>query len=147
VRLFPGRASPRMLVLIALCLGLIAPQAGATTSAEQAVHAMINESRAPDGLRLLRLSERLSRIAHRHSKQMATQRTLFHTCLPCALGNGDWRKLAENVGFGADTGTVEEQFMASPPHRANILDPKFRRVGVGVVRRGGLVWVTEIFYA
>ncbi len=145
MRLFPGPTFPRALVLAVLFLGLVVPPARATTTAEQGVHAMINATRAPEGIRLLRLSERLSRIAHRHSKQMATQRALFHSCLSCV--GGDWRKLGENVGFGADTGTVEEQFMASPPHRANILDPAFRRVGVGVVRRGGLAWVTEIFVA
>jgi uncharacterized protein YkwD len=107
---------------------------------------MINEARADAGVRLLPLSERLSRIAHRHSKQMASRNTLFHSCLTCSVG-GDWRKLAENVGYGADRATVQHEFLASPPHRENLLYPKYRRVGVGVVRRGGLVWVTQIFYA
>jgi uncharacterized protein YkwD len=132
--------------LVLLTVGFVLPAAEATTSAEQAVHAMINETRSASGLRLLRLSERLSRIAHRHSKQMATRRTLFHTCLPCAVG-GDWRKLAENVGYGGDYASVQQQFLGSAPHLANILEPAFRKVGVGVVRRSGLVWVTQIFYA
>jgi uncharacterized protein YkwD len=119
---------------------------GATTTAEKAVHAMINETRAAEGRRALRLSERLSRIAHRHSKEMASRGTLFHSCLTCAIG-GDWRKLAENVGYGPSRDSVQDQLMASAPHRDNILHPKFRRVGVGVVRRGGLVWVTQIFFA
>jgi uncharacterized protein YkwD len=37
-------------------------------------------------------------------------------------------------------------FMASPDHRAVILEPRFRRVGIGVVRRGGFLWVTLVFY-
>lgn len=143
---FPGRPSPRPLILAVLFLSLVAPSARATTSAEQGVHGLINEVRADAGLRLVRLSERLSRIAHRHSKQMATQRTLLHSCLPCVI-DGGWRKLAENVGYGADYRTVHQVFMSSEDHRANILQPRFRRVGVGVVRRGGLAWVTQIFYA
>jgi uncharacterized protein YkwD len=146
VRHFPGRPSTRPLILVVLFLALVAPPARATTSAEQAVHALINEVRADAGLRLVRLSERLSRIAHRHSKQMATQRTLSHSCLPCVI-DGGWRKLAENVGYGADYQTVHQVFMNSEDHRANIMLPRFRRVGVGVVRRGGLAWVTQIFYA
>jgi uncharacterized protein YkwD len=35
--------------------------------------------------------------------------------------------------------------MASPAHRANILDRRWRGVGVGVVSSGGYLWVTEIF--
>jgi uncharacterized protein YkwD len=108
---------------------------------------MINETRAASGLHLLGLSERLSRIAHRHSKQMATRGTVFHSCLACEIGNDRWRKLGENVGMGGDYGSVQQRFLASAPHLANIMDPKYRRVGVGVVRLGGLVWVTQIFYA
>ena len=107
---------------------------------------MINETRAAEGRRALSLNERLSRIAHRHSKEMASRGTLFHSCLTCAIG-GDWRKLGENVGYGPSPDSVQDQFMVSAPHRDNILHPKFRRVGVGVVRRGGLTWVTQIFYA
>jgi uncharacterized protein YkwD len=106
---------------------------------------MINQARADAGVRLLSLSERLSRIAHQHSYEMAGQGTLFHSCLPCEIG--DFRRLAENVGYGSDRVTVQQEFLASRPHRENLLHPKFRRVGVGVVRRGGLVWVTQIFYA
>jgi uncharacterized protein YkwD len=129
--------------LFVLAVGAV-PSARATTSAEQAVHVLVNESRAASDVRLLRLSERLSRIAHRHSKEMATRRSLFHTCLPCEIGTVG--RLGENVGFGADYPSVQAELMASSPHRANILNPRFRRVGVGVVRRGGLVWVTQIFY-
>jgi uncharacterized protein YkwD len=164
VRFFPDRAaarsplrarprpdsSPRRAVrraaaatVVVLAVGAV-PTARATTSAEQAVHVMINESRTDSGVRLLRLSERLSRIAHRHSKDMAIRRTLFHSCLPCEIGT--LGRLGENVGFGANYAAVQAELLASPPHRANILNPRFRRVGVGVVRRGGLVWVTQIFY-
>ena len=35
--------------------------------------------------------------------------------------------------------------MNSSAHRANILDRRWRGVGVGVVKSGGRLWVTEIF--
>jgi hypothetical protein len=35
--------------------------------------------------------------------------------------------------------------MHSAPHRANILDPRMRQVGVGIVKRDGALWVTEVF--
>jgi uncharacterized protein YkwD len=154
VRSFPGpgvrarRGPSRFLlaVVTAVLVTGIAP-ANAVTTAEKAVHVMINEERAQAGVRLLPLSERLSRIAHRHSREMASRGTLFHTsCLSCSIG-GNFRRLAENVGYGPSRDSVHEELMASTPHRKNILYPKYRRVGVGVVRQGGLVWVTQIFYA
>jgi uncharacterized protein YkwD len=36
--------------------------------------------------------------------------------------------------------------MDSPVHRRNILDERFRKVGVGVVSRDGRDWVTLFFY-
>jgi uncharacterized protein YkwD len=154
VRSFPGpRVSARpgpsrfLLTLVIAVLAMGVAPANAVTTAEKAVHVMINEARAQAGVRLLPLSERLSRIAHRHSREMASRGALFHTsCLSCSIG-GDWRRLAENVGFGANRDSVQAELMASAPHRQNILYPKFRRVGVGVVRQGGLVWMTQIFFA
>ena len=40
---------------------------------------------------------------------------------------------------------AHQQFMASPDHRANILDPRFRRIGIGAARRGDTWWITENF--
>jgi uncharacterized protein YkwD len=37
-------------------------------------------------------------------------------------------------------------FMDSSAHRATILGRGFRRVGIGVVRDGGFLWATMIFY-
>jgi uncharacterized protein YkwD len=36
--------------------------------------------------------------------------------------------------------------MRSTVHRSNILRAGYRRIGIGVVRRNGRYWVTEIFY-
>ena len=37
-------------------------------------------------------------------------------------------------------------FMESPGHRANILEPRFTKIGLGVYRSaGGAFWVTEMF--
>jgi uncharacterized protein YkwD len=36
--------------------------------------------------------------------------------------------------------------MHSPAHRSNILNARYRRIGIGVVKARGVVWVTTIFY-
>jgi uncharacterized protein YkwD len=57
----------------------------------------------------------------------------------------NWQGWGENVGVGPTPQSTEAAFMASPPHRANILG-NFTHVGVGVVVTDGKIWVTERFY-
>lgn len=100
---------------------------------------MVNGSRASHGLRPLKLSERISRRAKKHSKKMARSRTLYHSCVSCR-----YRRASENVGVARSMRRVHNMMMSSSTHRSNILG-KYRRVGVGVVKRGGRFWVTEVF--
>ena len=101
---------------------------------------MVNGSRAAHGVRPLKLSEKISRRAHRHSMRMARSRTLSHSCVSC-----HYRRAAENVGMGRSVKRVHQMLMSSSSHRSNILGGSFGRVGIGVVKRGGRVWVTQIF--
>jgi uncharacterized protein YkwD len=109
---------------------------------------MLNGTRSARGLGTLSLSDRLSRMARRHSSRMARERRLFHhSCLSCRFPSGSWQLLGENVGTAPSLRRVHRMMMKSPPHRSFILNGSFDRVGVGVVKRGGRYWVTEIFYA
>jgi uncharacterized protein YkwD len=57
-----------------------------------------------------------------------------------------WQAWGENVGVGPTPESIEAAFMASPPHRANMLG-NYTHMGVGVVTdASGRVWVTERFY-
>ena len=75
---------------------------------------------------------------------MADAGSIFHSCLDCGRRRS-YSTMAENVGVGGSLSAVHNALMASDGHRANILGPDFQRVGVGVVRRDGRVWVTEVF--
>jgi len=57
----------------------------------------------------------------------------------------NWQAWGENVGVGPTPQSVEAAFMASPPHRANILGD-YSHMGVGIVITNGRIWVTERFY-
>jgi uncharacterized protein YkwD len=77
---------------------------------------------------------------------MANAGTIFHhACLSCLVSGSDWNVIGENVGVGGTVRSVHRAFMSSSGHRRNILLPGYTRVGVGVVKSGGRVWVTEIF--
>ena len=47
--------------------------------------------------------------------------------------------------MGYSVRELHRAFLRSPAHRANILDPRKRVVGVGLVSSGGRLWVTELF--
>ncbi|MGH2691067.1 MAG: CAP domain-containing protein [Actinomycetota bacterium] len=106
---------------------------------------MINGARASSGLDGLRLSSAMSKRAHRHSARMAESGRLFHSCLTCSRASGSTSAIAENVGVGDSLKKVHTALMKSSTHRANILSKDYERVGVGIVRRSGRVWVTELF--
>ena len=136
--------------MIALCAALLlstafaSTTAGATSSKERQLYSMINDARNSNDRSRLSLSSRLSRRAHNHSERMAKSGSIFHSCLDCGKRRS-YSTMAENVGVGGSLGAVHHALMRSSGHRANILGSGFERVGVGVVRKGGRVWVTELF--
>lgn len=57
-----------------------------------------------------------------------------------------WKKLGENVGCGdVDADALHDAFMNSSAHKANIMDPQFDSVGIGIVMAGDTMFVTEQF--
>ena len=47
--------------------------------------------------------------------------------------------------MGPSVDAVEKAYMGSPPHRANILSPKWNGVGVGYATSKGLVYTVQVF--
>ena len=120
----------------------------ATTTPRGQMLSLTNQSRADHHVPRLKLNTRLSKMATRHSRQMAQQNTLFHTAnIPAELRHWHWSVWGENVGMTTDTlPTLEDAFMNSPVHRENILNKRFTHVGIGVAHINGAYWVTVTFY-
>jgi uncharacterized protein YkwD len=118
---------------------------------EAALAARINNARRADGLRPLVVVPGATDVARRWSWQLARAQTLSHNpSLVGALqnaGSAAWTSIAENVGEGSSSNPASLflAYMASPPHRANILDRSARYLGVGVVERDGVAWNTLDF--
>ena len=107
---------------------------------------MVNEARGSAGVGALALNDRLSQIAQDHSQRLAREgRLLHHECLGCTYRGAAWQIMGENVGTGSGIAAVHREMMESAGHRENILRKGFDRVGIGIVRADGLVWVTEVF--
>jgi uncharacterized protein YkwD len=99
----------------------------------------INLIRGDLGLYPLRPEPRLSSTAEHHALDLLTHGLQGHEgsdgSLPPerATRTGyPWILVGENVatGFGSASGVVSG-WMASPPHRRNLLTPDFREVGIG----------------
>ena len=120
--------------------------------AEQQLVQLINQERARAGQPDLKVDDRLVKAAREHSALMARAKLLSHQV-------GDEPKLsnrlaangirfnndAENVAYDTDVEVAHIGLMHSPGHRENILSPKYNTIGVGVVRSGDVLWVTEDF--
>ena len=122
-------------------------RAGATAPPRGEMFRLTNGDREARNRHDLDLNTRLSRYAKRHSRKMAERGELFHTPdLAAKLDGLDWSIGGENVGVGPDLTSLEDAFMASAPHRENILRRTFYDAAVGVYESDGSFWVTVIFY-
>lgn len=119
--------------------------ASATADDEAAFVDALNEVRADNGLPPFTVNAELAALARDHARVMADAGEIFHAN-PISEGfTGDWAKLGENVGVGADVQVLVDAFVGSPGHFANIVDPNFTEIGVGVVWRDSALYTTHRF--
>jgi hypothetical protein len=108
--------------------------------------ARINALRVSQGLVPLTVDAHLTDIARSWSARMVGDGAISHNPdLAGQVGGNGWRTLGENVGVGSSVDWLENAFENSPHHYANLVDPDYRWIGLGVVESGGQVWVTEDF--
>lgn len=108
----------------------------------------INAERAAAGLGPLTLDTSMRDAARGWTYWMAENLTLAHADDIVTGAPSDWAKVGENVGRGGTLDAVMEAFMASPSHAANVLDPSYTLVGIGVVWTDeGRLYTTHRFAA
>ena len=128
----------------------------ATHEAELRMLGLMNLSRVTAGLAPLALDAVVSEAARRHSAVEAQHRYVYHDgpdgtaksrYVP-ACGSG-W--YGENTGkvWGGGVDVLHREFMAEPwepiNHRTNIMDPNFRRAGIGAVLGPDALYITVAF--
>jgi uncharacterized protein YkwD len=155
------RASASLLLLGLVAIG--APSASAATvcasadalptqaSAKKLATAtvcLVNQERTKRGLKPLRVNRRLSKAAAGHARDMVNRDYFSHD----SAGGGSFVDRIKRAGYvaanafpslgedlAAGSGTlgsaraIVKSWMESPGHRANILNRKFREMGIGVV--------------
>ena len=133
-------------VLLAFLAATTATPASAGTY-RATMFSIINKARTNHDVHAVKLNIDLSQSARHHSRRMADLGYVFHTPnIAGKLKDVSWSISGENIGMAHTMKRVRQLWMASPPHRDNLLNKKFDRVGVGVVHRDGWFWVTAIFY-
>ena len=108
---------------------------------------VLNSERRAHGLRPLRQGARLARVARRHSRDMVANRYFAHDSLSGAafsarIARAGWMRgrngwfIGENLAWGggsrATPRAIVKTWMGSAPHRRNVLQRRFRVVGIGV---------------
>ena len=124
----PGQASEAVLAKATVCL--------------------VNRERKPRGMRALRTNRRLSRAAVAHTRDMISQHYFEHVAptgqnvVDRLLASGYLGKVrswlvGENLAWGIGSQSSPRQivvsWMNSPGHRKNMLNRRFREIGIGVV--------------
>jgi uncharacterized protein YkwD len=139
----------------------VAPAPGVATpddarEAEVLFVRLINDERRRRGLAPLQHNRRLSELARDHSRDMReagyvghrSPRTglltdrLKHAGIPASVS-------LENIARNDSVAGAHQGLMSSPGHRRNLLDPRVRELGVGVVFQGEgaarQIYVTQNF--
>lgn len=136
------------------------PESFMPSAAEARFLALANSERTMRGARTLVWDASLAEAGRQHSQEMASLGYFDHKSPIRGLESpaDRWERfdtktpesytIGENLFYGseADVTWGHKSLMASPEHRANILNPAFSRAGVGVyVAPDGEMWVTEMF--
>src|SRR5580692_1385962 len=121
--------------------------------AEQQLLDLANQARAQAGVPRLTLDAGLCRAARAHAEAMFAARQLSHQfdgepSLPQRLATATAAQLdqeGENVALDFDAADGHKHLMLSPPHRANLLNPAYNVIGLGVVRNGDRLYIVQDF--
>lgn len=121
--------------------------ARANAGVEQDFVGRINALRSQKGRAPLTVDPELTAAARSWAATMAGEGRIFHSSNLAGGVSARWAKLGENVGVGGDVASLFQAFVDSPSHYANLVDPSYSRVGVGVVVSGNRIYTTHRFMA
>lgn len=111
--------------------------------AEREMFRLVNTERAKAGVGLLAYDDSLREVARMHSEDMFVKGYFSHKGLD---GRSPFDRMddagikygyaGENLALAPSTQLAMQGLMNSPGHRANILSPNFRKIGIGVIDGG-----------
>ncbi|WP_421121595.1 CAP domain-containing protein [Aquihabitans daechungensis] len=116
---------------------------GCLNPRQESVRAAMTHHRHAHNLQQLRVQADAQRKAQAWAERLAQDGYLHHSNLPSGI-HVRWCSLGENVA-GPSVNAIEQAYMASPGHRANILATRWNGVGVGYATRGQTIYTVQVF--
>ncbi len=124
----------------------------ADRAAGVAIFDLLNLARVDAGLKPLAWSEALAEVGDAHAREMYQEGFFSHSS-PSTGTVADrvqaagipYLVIGENLALAPTVDNVHEGLLASPGHRANMLERRFRRVGIGVYHGPLGLMVVEVF--
>jgi len=145
----------RRILFAILSLGFILGSSSAhagPSQREQQLFNLVNHEREKAGLNKLEWSDTLAEAALAHSRLMADHQDLSHQfpgepLLQERVGATKLRfnSVAENVAEAPDVDAAHAALMKSPGHRANILHTDYNAIGISIVERDHVLFITQDF--
>ena len=123
------------------------PNRASVAKLRAATRCLINKRRDGHGMRSLRADARLNKAAQRHTRQMIRRNRFSHTGAGGSspfdrarstgyLRGASGATVGENIAYGegskASPKAIVKAWMRSSGHRHNILENRYRHVGIGV---------------
>lgn len=122
------------------------------TAEENLMLQLVNEQRVNNGLKPLKPMRQLNELARKKSQDMIDNNYFSHTSptygsFANMVYNAGirFRSVGENLAQARNAKHAFILFMASPGHKANILNPNFTHIGLGVIPYKYGVTVTQLF--
>lgn len=114
---------------------------------------LINDERTKNGLNKLTMNDNLARLARLKSEDMVTNNYFNHESptyggpFEMMKDNGiSYNMAAENIAKNSSVYKAHVSLMSSEGHRANILNPGYDRIGIGIVKgQNNTYIITEMF--
>ncbi len=123
------------------------------SSQEEQMISLINQERAKAGLNELIIDNSLVKLAKEKSMDMVSHNYFGHNSKRLGTIYDQlyreqivYERAAENLAGTGNVRKAQDYLFASPTHRWNILNPKFKKIGVGIVRGGPFgAMITQLF--
>jgi len=131
----------RVFLIVLVVVSMLAASAYASRRPERRVALDVNAARVSHDRSRLGVGSRIRLYAERQAHKMCRRDTLFHGTYGWPF-HTSWGQI---VGYGPSTRATFRKFMRSAKHRAIILSPAYTRMGVGVVKADGIMWIVVDF--